>query len=219
VSSLSKRYRSALADPGQLMPPNVSTIGNAPFGEPQRARLAAWLREAAWPRGHMDIVELEGYLVALIVWPVAISTGAWLPPVWGGRGWRVPKKIAARLQYEEFVGLIVAYMRDLDRRLSSPSSFELSWLQGMNDDARIDALHRWGRGFILALTLGSQGLQCRNVIAGDAVRVIAARTSASAPFGPDVDEEIVSAIVALTAQRASRGPLGPGGPAIPRANL
>jgi yecA family protein len=216
LSSLSKRYRSALPDPGQPMPPNLSALGTAPFGDAQRTRLAAWLREAGWPRGHMDIVELEGYLVALIVWPVAISTGAWLPPVWGGRGWRVPKKIAARLQYDEFVDLVVAYMRELDRRLSQPSRFALSAFQGMKDEVRIDALHRWGRGFIRALTLGSQGLQCRNVIAGDAVRVIAARTSASAPFAPDVDEEIASAVIALTAQRASRGPLGPVDPAISR---
>jgi len=198
------------------MPPNVSAIGKVPFGEVQRARLAAWLREAGWPRGHMDIVELEGFLVALIVWPVAISTGAWLPPIWGGRGWRVPKKIAGRLQYDDFVSLIVAYMRDLDLRLSQPSGFELSALHGMKDGDRSDALHRWGRGFIRALTLGSQGLQCRNVLAGDAVRVIAARTSASAPFGPDVDEEIASAVGALTAQRATRGPLGPVDPAISR---
>jgi yecA family protein len=200
------------------MPPDVSTIGKTPFGEAQRARLATWLQEAAWPRGHMDIVELEGYLVALIVWPVAITPGAWLPPIWGGRGWRVPKKIAARLQYEEFVSLIVAYMRDLDRRVSQPSNFELSALDGMRNGVRIDALHRWGRGFIRALTLGSQGLQCRNAIAGEAVRIIAARTSASAPFRPDLNAEIASAIVALTAQRASRGPLGPVVSAISRVS-
>jgi yecA family protein len=216
LSSLSKRYRSALPDPAQLMPPNLGTVGTVPFGDAQRARLTAWLREAAWPRAHMDMVELEGYLVALLVWPVAISTGAWLPPIWGERGWRVPKKIAGRSQYDEFVSLVVACMRDLDLRLSHPSRFELSALHGMKDSVRRDALHRWGRGFMRALTLGSQGLQCRNVIAGDAVRVIAARTSASAAFGPDVDEEIASAVGALTAQRASRGPLGPINSAISR---
>ena len=197
------------------MPPNLGAVVTVPFGDAQRTRLTAWLREAGWPREHMDMVELEGYLVALIVWPVAISTGAWLPPIWGGRGWRVPRKIAARSLYEEFVSLVVANMRDLDRRLSQPSGFELSVLRGIKDDARIDALHRWGRGFIRALTLGSQGLKCRNDVAGDAVRIIAGSTRASAAIAPDVDEKIARAVAALMAQRTSRGPLGPVVSAIP----
>jgi yecA family protein len=209
VSSLSRRYRSAVPDAGELVPPNLRTVGAPPFGDPQRARLTAWLREAAWPRGHMDIVELEGYLVALIVWPLAISAGAWLPPVWGGRGWRVPAKIATRARYEEFVSLVVGYMRDLDRRLCDAARFELSVLHDLKDDARVEARHRWGRGFMLALTLGSQGLKCRNTCAGDAVRTIARNTSASATFAAGVDSEIAGAVIALTAQRASRGPLGP----------
>ena len=52
------------------MPPNLLTMGTVPFGDSQRTRLSAWLNEAAWPRGHMEMAELEGYLVALISWPV-----------------------------------------------------------------------------------------------------------------------------------------------------
>jgi yecA family protein len=143
------------------MPPDLRTVGAAPFGDQQRARLVAWLREAAWPRGHMEIAELEGFLVALLVWPVGISPGAWLPPIWGGRGWRVPAKIAARSQYEEFVALVVGFMQDLDRRLCQAPRLETSVLEGLNDGARVDALHDWGRGFMTALTLGSQGLKGR----------------------------------------------------------
>jgi yecA family protein len=208
VSSLSRRYRSAVPDAGELVPPDLRTIGAAPFGDPQRARLAAWLREAAWPRGHMDIVELEGYLVALIVWPVAISAGAWLPPTWGGHGWRVPAKIATRARYEEFVSLVVGYMQELDRRLCDVAPFEFSVLCDLKGAARSAARHRWGKGFMLALTLGSQGLKCRNDSAREAVRIIARSTSASAALGADVDSEIAGSISALTAQRTSRGPLG-----------
>jgi yecA family protein len=114
------------------MPPNPLTFGAAPFGDPQRIRLTAWLREAGWPRGHMEIAELEGYLVALIAWPVGISSGAWLPRTWGHAGWKVPTKIAARSQYEEFVAMIVGFMQHLDRELScQPARFESSVLRGL----------------------------------------------------------------------------------------
>jgi yecA family protein len=192
------------------MPPDLRTFGAAPFDDQQRTRLTAWLREAAWPREHMEIATLEGYLAALIAWPVGISAGAWLPPIWGERGWKVPTKIAARSQYEEFVALIVGFMRNLDRDLSRPSSrFESSVLHGLKDRARSQALYGWGKGFMTALTLGSQGLKGRSASAGAAVRLIADRTAASAQFGPHAVEDVVSAVMALMQQRPSRGPLGP----------
>ena len=191
------------------MPPNLKAFGALPFGDLQRARLSAWLGEAAWPRGHMDIAELEGYLVALIAWPVGISSGAWLPRIWGERGWKVPTKIATRSQFEEFVALIVGLMQDLDLQLSArPSRFESSVLRGLQDQQQLDGLHRWGRGFMSALTLGSQGLRWRSASAGAAVRTIAISTSSSVPPRPRAVEDVVSAVLSLMEHRASRGPLG-----------
>jgi yecA family protein len=196
------------------MPPDLRTLGPSPFGDQQRKRLAAWLREAAWPRGHMGIVELEGYLSALIAWPIGIPAGAWLPPIWGGRGWRVPTKIAARSQFEEFVALVVGFMGELDRTLSAPSSrFESSVLRSLNDRARVAGLQSWGKGFTQGLTLGSQGLKGRSEGAVAAARTIASSTSASVPLGPRAVEHVVSAVLELMAQRGSRGPLGPLEPA------
>lgn len=213
MSSLAKRYRLGGAgrpDPGNLMPPDPRILGVTPFDSRHRARLTAWLREPAWPRGHMDIAELEGFLVALVAWPVGISAGAWLPPIWGGRGWRVPSAIAARSQYEEFVDLIVGFMREIDHDLSSPSSrFESSVLHNSTGDAHAHAFYRWGKGFMTALTLGSQGLKGRNASAVAAVRFIAGSTSASATFDPRSIDDVVSAVMALMEQRSSRGPLGP----------
>jgi yecA family protein len=213
VSSLARRYRNAhigVADTGPLMPPDLRTFGAVPFGEPQRARLAAWLQEAAWPRGHMDLVELEGYLVALLVWPVGIPSGAWLPFIWGVRGWKVPNKIAARPKFEEFKALIVGFLQWLDRDLSDGrSGFKTAVLRNQNEPGRAKRLHRWGRGFMKALTLSSQGLKGRSDSAVASVRLIAATTSASAVPGSHADEEIVRAVMALMEQRATRGPLGP----------
>jgi yecA family protein len=210
MSSLFKRYRSAAPDPGAFMPPNLLTFGEAPFGDAQRARLTAWLREAGWPRGHMEIAELEGYLVALIAWPVGISSGAWLPRIWGDPGWRVPLKIAARSQFEEFVPLVVGFMQHLDRELSAqPARFESSVLRSLRERQHVETLHGWGRGFMTALTLGSQGLKGRSASAGAAVHIIATSTASSAPFRPRTVEDIESAVLSLMGQRGSRGPLGP----------
>lgn len=213
MSSLARRYRSGgsrLPDPGELMPPDLRSISASPFGDQQRNRLSAWLREAAWPRGHMDNVELEGYLVALITWPVGVPTGAWLPPIWGGHGWRVPSKIAAPAHFEEFVALVVGFMRDLDRAIDHPDSrFESSVLRRLDDRARAAGLQAWGKGFMTGLSLGSQGLRWRSENAGAAVRVVATTTTASATPGPQAIESVVGAIFALAAQRGSRGPLGP----------
>ncbi|MEO8019378.1 MAG: YecA family protein [Pseudomonadota bacterium] len=210
MSSLSRRYRSARPDAGEFVPPNLTTFGGTPFGDPQRARLSTWLSESAWPREHMDITELEGYLVALIAWPVGISSGAWLPPIWGERGWKVPTKILSHQQYDEFVALVVGFMRTLDHELSrQPSRFESSVLPLLRGSEQVDALHRWGRGFMTALTLGAQGLKWRNESAGTAVRMIANITSASAPVDPQALEHVMSAVFALMQQRPSRGPLGP----------
>ncbi|MEJ0084954.1 MAG: YecA family protein [Pseudomonadota bacterium] len=199
----------ARPDPGEFMPPNLLTFGSAPFGDAQRDRLTAWLREASWPRGHMEIAELEGYLVALIAWPVGISPGAWLPRVWGERGWKVPTKIASRPHFDELVALLIGFLQDLDRQLSSLSPrFESLVLHSLRERGQSEVLHGWGRGFMTALTLGSQGLKWRSASAGAAVRAIASATSSSAPSGLKAVDEIMSAVLALVEQRASRGPLG-----------
>src|ERR1700675_2125990 len=54
----------------QFLPPNLNTVGPLRFTDHDFATLDAWLAEDGWPHEHMDIAMLEGYLVALIVWPI-----------------------------------------------------------------------------------------------------------------------------------------------------
>jgi yecA family protein len=210
VTGLYKRHRSVRPDTPARMPPDLRAFGDVPFGDPQRDRLTALLREPAWPRGHMEIAELEGYLVALIAWPVDVSSGTWLPFIWGVRGWKVPTKIASLPQYDEFLALIVGFMQELDRQLSRlPPQFESSVLSGLREREHTETLHAWGRGFMTALTLGLQGLQGRSDSAVAAVHTIARTTSAAAEFRSCTVEDVMTAVLSLMAQRASRGPLGP----------
>lgn len=212
MSSLAKRYRNSKIggyDAGQLVPPDLRTFGAVPFDDSHRARLTAWLHEAAWPRGHMDLVELEGYLVALLAWPVGISAGAWLPLIWGVRGWKVPNPIATPAKFEEFNALIIGFLQGLDRELSDRhSGFKSSVLRGVSEHGRAERLHGWGRGFMKGLSLGSQGLRGRSDSVVASVRLIAGRTSASAIPSARAADEIVSAVMSLMEQRTTRGPLG-----------
>lgn len=212
MSSLSKRYRSRgalrLPDAGELMPPNLSTFDAVPFGATQRTHLRAWLSQGAWPREHMELEELEGYLVALITWPVVISSGAWLPRIWGERGWKVPTRLAARAKYEEFVALIAGFLQDLDRQLSYlPPKFATA-LSALREPGRADALHLWGRGFMTALAFDSQGLEWRTPGAQAAVQIIASRTSSPVVLRAQAIEDVENAVLTLLAERTSRGPLG-----------
>jgi yecA family protein len=213
VSSLARKYRNGAihrVDQGVLMPPDMRTFGAVPFGDQQRTRLVTWLREGGWPREHMDIATLEGYLIALLVWPVGISAGAWLPPIWGQRGWRVPAKIAARSQFDEFVALIIGFMRDLDGRLSHPqSTLEFSVLRESKDGALVRAFHAWGQGFMAALSLGAPELKWRTAGTQATVQIIANITSGATPLGINSTDEIARAVRALMEQRTTRGPLGP----------
>ncbi len=72
--------RSALSKfrvtPDPALPPDLRALGALPFTETQRDRLRNWLNEAGWPRGRMNFEMLEGYLVALLVWPVGLPSGA-----------------------------------------------------------------------------------------------------------------------------------------------
>jgi yecA family protein len=213
-NELKRRY-FAKAAPPQLLPPNLGTLGQRPFTPQDSQALRAWLAEPDWPRGTMDVAMLEGYLVALLVWPVGISSGAWLPPIWGEKsGWRVPAKIASREAFDKFIELVVGLLRDLDSRLTdSPAAFVPTLLP----DERGRRWPRktgvsWAHGFLRALQLSAQGLHGPSDTARSAVTSIARYGSFEvATSGAEFDvvvANLTSAIVTLASERPSRGPLG-----------
>ena len=99
-----------------LLPPNLQNMGSIPFTAKSFAGLDAWLAEEGWPPEHMDAAMLEGYLVALLAWPIELSAGAWLPPIWGIRGWKVAAKIATTENYSRFIALVMGPFQELEHR-------------------------------------------------------------------------------------------------------
>ena len=167
--------RYARPAPAVLMPPNLQEMGSLAFTASSFAELDAWLAEEGWPAEHMDAAMLEGYLVALLVWPIELAAGAWLPAIWGIRGWKVAAKIATSESYRRFLALVIGYLQDLERRLTASPPLRPFVLahRGPILSARYFAGSAWATGFMVALRDNSAGLSSRSASARWAVEGIA----------------------------------------------
>jgi yecA family protein len=155
---------------------------------------------------------LEGYLIALLTWPMRVHPGAWLPPIWGQTGWRVPAKISSQAGYNQFINLVVGFLEDLDRELcASPPRFVpvLPVRTARPQSRSMPGVCCWAQGFLKALQLSAQGLGDRSDSARSAViRIARWASSVPTPSEPAVSEEFTSAVLTLAGERSSRGPLG-----------
>jgi yecA family protein len=194
-----------------VLPPNLRTLGALSFTQNERAALQEWLGEAGWPPGALNIHTLEGYLVALLVWPVELPPGAWLPPIWGERGWKVPAKLAGPFLLEKFVALISAFLQELDNGLYTnpvPYAPVIAAPAAKRRGERPEGCS-WAIGFLSALELHAhaQGLKYRSEAVKASAMAIA--RCASMPPCADTSADLARAVYALAAERTSRGPLDP----------
>jgi hypothetical protein len=75
--------------------------------------------------GHQSFTRHELELLALLVWPVELHPGVWLPAIWSEASWRVRPPIDTVERYGAFVELIVGFLRSIDRGLmQTPATFE-----------------------------------------------------------------------------------------------
>jgi len=162
-----------------LLPPDLKTLGTIEFTLSDFKALDAWLAEEGWPAERMDAAMLEGYLVALLVWPIQLSPGAWLPAIWGIRGWKVAAKIATRESYDRFLGLVIGLMQELERRLTDiprAPTFVLNEECALLS-TRYFAAAAWSTGFIAALEFNANGLGSRSELSRTALENIVAVAS------------------------------------------
>jgi yecA family protein len=210
------RYTSRYArvTPAALMPPNLQDMGSLPFTANSFAELDAWLAEEGWPPEHMDAAMLEGYLVALLTWPIELSAGAWLPPIWGIRGWKVAAKIATRETYDRFLVLVIGFLQDLERRLTASPPLRPFVLDHHPPvlSAHYFAGSAWATGFMIALHENSAGLGSRSASARSAVEGIArfaSLRSTKASAMASVSAQLNAEVAKLMDERPSRLGLGP----------
>lgn len=196
----------------QFLPPDLNTVGPLRFTDHDFATLDAWLAEDGWPDEHMDIAMLEGYLVALIVWPIELAPGAWLPRIWGIRGWKVAAKIATPEVYSQFIALVIGLFQELEHRLASslPARTFVLGRDAPYVSGRYFAGAAWATGFIMALHENSTGLRSRSPAVRSAVENIAhyasARSTASGAL-TSVATALSVAVMIIMSERPVRGPM------------
>jgi yecA family protein len=208
---LSARYGYAAP---QFLPPNLNTVGPLLFIDHDFATLDAWLAEDGWPDEHMDIAMLEGYLVALIIWPIELAPGAWLPRIWGIRGWKVAAKIATPETYSRFIALVMGLFQELEHRLvsSPPARTFVLGCDAPFVSGRYFAGAAWATGFMMALHENSTGLGSRSPAVRSAVENIAhyapARSTAPGAL-TSVATALSVAVMIIMSERPVRGPVAP----------
>jgi len=122
-------------------------MSNDPFDE-----LADWLTLRR--TGITDVVELEGFLTALVVGPNTLSPTLWLPKVWGGR---TPKfKDVAELN--RFMALVIALYNEIALTFDqAPQTFRPTFYESKFEKRRVVIVDEWCSGFLKGMRLDAQG--------------------------------------------------------------
>jgi yecA family protein len=184
-----------------LLPPSRESLGVLSFSTRDFEELDAWLAEDGWPDARMDSAMLEGFMVALLAWPTELSAGAWLPLIWGIRGWKVAAKIASQEKYDRFIALVMGMFQELERRLiDAPANYTFA----LRKDApylsgRYCAGAAWSTGFITALHEYSSGFSMRPASVRTAVEDIAQHASKRSTDRASLDPIAAALNVALAA--------------------
>lgn len=127
------------------LPP--SPLTDADFDE-----LAAWLDRR--PKGIQDIVELEGFLTALVIGPNFVQPANWLPKVWGGQNpsFKDPGTL------NRFVTLVVSLHNDLAVMFDqAPDQFHPTFYESTVEGPRIQIVDEWCFGFLKGMRMDSAG--------------------------------------------------------------
>jgi hypothetical protein len=199
----------------EIQVPNLETVGLRPFGPAELRALVEWTRRTDWPDGCLDIHELEGLLCSLLVLPLALRPGVWLPYLWNDRGWRVPALLRSGQAFAEFLELVMGFMRAHDARLLAQPPAFVSVLDATECHVRGESaecrLRQWMRGFGLLIEQSGnfqtnpppelRRLLFTIAAAGNPALAQTARQGAAAL-------PLRECVLGLAALRTSRGPLG-----------
>ena len=201
----------------RLLPPDLRDFGSVAFTAHDFRVLDGWLAEEGWPAERMDAAMLEGYLVALLVWPIQLSPGAWLPAIWGVRGWKVAAKIAVPESYERFLALVIGMLQELERRLAAtpPAPTFVLVDECALCSTRYFAGAAWSTGFISALQFNANGMGSRSASSEAAVEKILGFASLRSKE-PGAMKAVASALRASVAVLMDERPARSAAALIPR---
>jgi len=210
--SRSGRYNAS----PDVLAPKLDEFGHRRFGEPDLQALAQRLQDSKWPRDTLSIYGLEGLLTALLVLPIGLQPGAWLPLIWNQSGWKIPAVLQGEDRFNEFIELVIGFMRAIDSGfLETPPRFA-SALDTLDERYRPKTPHAhqdWARGFGLAVNQSNFLKILPDSIAHRTLYIIATHahpTPASIQHRNQTPPQTLQqAVLALANARIARGPLGP----------
>jgi uncharacterized protein len=104
--------------------------------------------------GITDIVELEGFLTAIVIGPNTLSPALWLPKVWGGKRPRF-KDLE---EMNRFTGLVMSYYNDLVAAFEYvPDEFEPTFYEREIRGKTVFIVDEWCWGFMKGVRLDTAG--------------------------------------------------------------
>ena len=122
------------------------------FTDQDFEELDAWLMRRG--KGIFDIVELEGFLTAIVIGPHTLSAMTWLPKVWGGKA----AKFKDLEEMNRFIALIMGYYNDIVRWFEQdPGHFRPTFYENKSQGKRVIIVDEWCVGFLKGMRLDAAG--------------------------------------------------------------
>jgi uncharacterized protein len=122
------------------------------FSDADHRQLDEWLTRRS--QGITDIVELEGFLTAIVIGPNTLQPTRWLPKVWGG----TQPKFKDLEELDRFVVLVMGYYNDIVAWFEQePDRFEPTFYESNVGGKRILIVHEWCFGFLKGMRLDAAG--------------------------------------------------------------
>ena len=113
------------------------------FSEQDFQILEEWLARRA--HGIFDIVELEGFLTAIVIGPHTLAPFKWLPKVWGGHS----PKFKDLDEMNRFTALVAGYYNEIAQTfIENPEAFEPTFYEREIEGQRVVIVDEWCTGFL-----------------------------------------------------------------------
>jgi uncharacterized protein len=124
----------------------------AEFSNEDFETLSAWLLRRR--KGIFDIVELEGFLTAIVVGPNTLSPLAWLPKVWGGK----QPDFKGLEEMNRFVALVMRFYNSIAWIFeTTPGEFVPTFYERRVEGKKVIIVDEWCEGFMKGMRLDSAG--------------------------------------------------------------
>jgi uncharacterized protein len=118
------------------------------FSDADYQALADWLERRT--RGILDVVELEGFLTAVVIGPNTLQPMQWLPKVWGGK----TPKFRDLEELNRFIALVMGFYNDLVLWFElEPDRFQPTFHEHKQEGRRIVIVDEWCVGFLKGMRL------------------------------------------------------------------